>query len=130
MDQNQFLIYKDRLRLARLLLRIGLAVVFSYAALEAFTNPAAFLKYIPDFIVGFINTDIFLPIFGAAEVFLTIWLLTGYRIRYAAIMAFFLMAAIVGFNPEYFNILFRNIAIGFAALALALLEEADAVVIN
>ena len=130
MDQPQFIAYKNRLNLARLSLRLGLSTVFAYAAFEAFTNPAGFLKYIPSFVVTIVNPDYFLPIFGTAEIILTLWLLSGIKIRFAAIASFFLMAAIVGFNPEYFNVLFRNIAIGFAALALALLEEVNTTFIN
>jgi uncharacterized membrane protein YphA (DoxX/SURF4 family) len=130
MEQNQYFAFKSRLKLARLLLRIGLAIVFAYACFEAFLVPDVFIKYIPEFVVNIIPHDIFLPIFGVAELILTLWLLSGHRIRFAAIGSFFLMAAIVGFNPEHFNVLFRNIAIGFASLSLALLEEVDALAIN
>jgi uncharacterized membrane protein YphA (DoxX/SURF4 family) len=111
-------------------LRIGLATVFAYAAYEAFLVPVNFLKYIPGFVQTIISPDLFLPVFGTMELILVVWLLVGWRVRYAAIAAFFLMAAIVTFNPAYFSILFRNIAIGFAALALALLEEVHAIFIN
>src|SRR3954468_24118260 len=99
MDQNQFLIYKYRLNLARLCLRIGLATVFAYAAYEGFSSPDVFLRYIPSFVTNLLDTKIFLPIFGFSEVLLALWLLSGIKIRFAAIFAFFLMAAIVGFNP-------------------------------
>jgi uncharacterized membrane protein YphA (DoxX/SURF4 family) len=130
MVQNQYYIYKKRLNLARLSLRIGLATVFGFAAFEALSAPDVFLTYIPDFITQLIETEKFLPIFGAAEIVLALWLLSGFKTRYAAVVSFFLMAAIVGFNTDYFNILFRNIAIGFAALALALLEEVNTIFIN
>ena len=130
MDQPQYFVYKQRLNLARLSLRIGLATVFAYASFEAFTSPNVFLQYIPDFVTGLIDPDFFLPVFGFSEIILALWLLSGWHTRYAAIVSFFLMVAIVGFNPEHFNILFRNIAIGFAALSLALLEEVNTIFIN
>ncbi len=130
MDQNKYFIYRNHLKLARLLLRFGLAFVFSYASLEMFLDPSKLMIYIPEFITRIVSTDFFLFSFGLVEVLLALWLVSGYKVRYAAIISFFLMAGFVGFNLDQFHILFRNIAIGLAAIALALIEEAEAVIIN
>ena len=106
-------------------LRLGLAFVFAYAAIEVYLNPDAFLKYVPDFVQNILPANFFLPIFGGFEVFLVLWLLSPWLVRYAALVAFAMMIGIVFSNFEYFSVLFRNVAIGFAALALAVLEWKD-----
>jgi uncharacterized membrane protein YphA (DoxX/SURF4 family) len=108
---------------AKWLLRAGLAFVFAYAAYESFMTPDAFFRYIPDFMQSLIPTNIFLPLFGTAEIILVVWLLSDWKVKYASLIAFALMLGIVFFNFEYFNILFRNVAIASAALALYSLES-------
>ena len=115
----------NKISAARWFLRLGLAFVFTYAAIEVYLNPDAFLKYVPDFVQSILPVNSFLPIFGAFEVFLVLWLLSPWLVRYAALVAFAMMIGIVFSNFEYFSVLFRNVAIGFAALALAVLEWKD-----
>lgn len=107
---------------AKWFLRAGLAFVFIYASLEISFNPAGFLKYIPSFVEDIAPASLFLPAFSAAEIILSIWLLSGWRARYAAFAAFAMITGIVVFNLDYIAVLFRNVAISFAALALAELE--------
>lgn len=110
------------LMLAKFLIRGGLAFVFAYAALEMYMHPDVFIKYIPPFMGNLMNLDIFLTLFGVGEAALAIWLLTGWKGTYASLLSLFLLIGIVVFNLEHFHILFRNVAIGSAALALFCLE--------
>ena len=110
--------------LAKYFLKIGLAFVFIYASVEIYLHPDNFLKYIPPFMMDFMPIDLFLDVFGVAEVLLAIWLLSGWKVQYPSIISFLLMVGIVVMNPEYFQVLFRNVAIGFGSLALAALEMA------
>lgn len=66
--------------------------------------------------------DLFLPSFGVIELVLALWLISGWKGQYPSFLAFLMMAGIVAFNMEHFNILFRNVAIGFGSLALVALE--------
>ncbi|MCE5294331.1 MAG: hypothetical protein LLF94_06925 [Chlamydiales bacterium] len=104
-------------------LRVGLAFVFAYASYEICVNPENFLKYTPSFIFNFIPEKLFLYSFGVAEVALAAWLLTGWKAYYSSIISVMLMVGIIAFNPEHFQILFRNVAIGFGGLALLMLER-------
>lgn len=108
--------------LAKWLLRVGLAFVFVYAAVEVYVHPANFLKYIPNIMLNQIPLDLFLGLFGISEVVLAVWLLSGWKGIYPALLSVLMMIGIVVFNMEYFQILFRNIAIGFGGLALVVLE--------
>ncbi len=110
-------------KLAVWFLRVGLAFVFAYASYEICINPANFLKYTPQFILQVVPENLFLYTFGVAELALAVWLLTGWKAEYASIISVSLMVGIIAFNPEYFQILFRNVAIGFGGLALLMLES-------
>lgn len=114
--------YNSQVRTASLLLRIGLAFVFIYAAAEAYFTPDVFLTYVPEFVQNMIPISTFLPLFGLGEIILALWLLSGWQVQYPAILAFLLMVGIVVPNIDAFAVLFRNVAIGFAALALAALS--------
>lgn len=111
--------------IAKWCLRFGLAFVFVYASIEIFLSPERFLKYVPYFIIQLVPSDLFLPAFGVSEILLAMWLLSGWKVHFPSMLAALMMAAIVVFNMDYFQILFRNVAIGFGAIALVLLETYD-----
>jgi hypothetical protein len=116
MNQNQ---------LAKWFLRIGMAFVLVYASVEIYVNPENFLKYVPKFMTNMVPLDLFLNSFGVIEVLLAVWLLSGWKGQYPSLLSALMMAGIVVFNMEYFQILFRNVAIGFGGLALIALELAN-----
>ncbi len=115
-------ISQKNITIARWLLRLGLAFVYGYAAVETQLNPANFLKYVPDIVQSFISVDIFLIIFGIFEILLTLWFISGKRTEYAGLISCFLMIGIILPNTLYFSILLRNVAIAFASLALFALD--------
>lgn len=108
--------------IAKYLLRVGLAFVYVYASIEIYLHPANFLKYIPDCILHYISKDLFLDIFGVVEIALALWLLSGWKGHVPSLLSVFFMVGIVAFNMEHFQVLFRNVAIAFGALALVVLE--------
>lgn len=109
-------------KLAKCLLRFGLAFVLVYAAFEVYNNPTNFLKYVPKIILDIVPIDLFLVGFGIIEIILAAWLLSGWKGQIPSMLSFFMMAGIIAFNMEHFHILFRNVAIGFGCLALVALE--------
>ena len=113
---------QNKIRIASRLIRFGLAFVYGYASIEMFVDPNTFLRYVPPFIQQILPLDIFLIIYSILEILFTIWLLSGKRMEYAGILSSFLMLAIIIPNLSYFSILFRNVAIGFASLALTILD--------
>ena len=108
--------------IAKWFLRIGLAFVFIYASIEIYLHPSNFIKYIPASIVNMVPMDLFLHSFGVIEIALALWLLSGWKGEYPSIISVGLIIGIVVFNMEYFQVLFRNVAIGFGGLALLVLE--------
>jgi uncharacterized membrane protein YphA (DoxX/SURF4 family) len=113
------------------LLRIALAFAFLYPAIDAYFDPTSWLGYFPQFVTQAFHviaiplklSDVFLlHSFGVLEIALALWVLFGKRVRIPAFVMAFMLFAIVGFNldPANFSVLFRDVSIAFAALALAL----------
>lgn len=112
----------SKINIARWCLRLGLAFVFLYAAYEVHFDPDNFLKYVPIFVQNIIPINLFLTSFTALEISLALWFLAGKRTGYAGLLSFFIMLSIIFPNLVYFNILFRNVAIAMAGLALFYLD--------
>jgi|SRR5581483_9391862 len=107
-------------RLGHLLLRIGVAFAFLYPPLDALHDPDSWIGYFPKFVTSFpIDPLVTLHSFDVLEIVLALWLLSGWKVRVPALIMAVLLIAIVAFNLPQFPILFRDLAIAFAALALA-----------
>lgn len=120
----------DQEKAAILLLRLGLAFVFSFAAFTALTHPENYFKYVPTFISNLVPINLFLLVHGIGEILLSIWLLTGKWTFWAAFASAILLFIVTLANLTEINILFRNVAIITGALALASLKIKHNVIIN
>lgn len=110
--------------IGHLLLRIGVAFAFLYPPIDALSDPDSWIGYFPRFIMSLpVDPLLILHSFGALEVLLAIWILSGWKIRIPAVLAAAILAAIVLFNGAQFAILFRDVSIALAALALAFLPR-------
>jgi len=108
-------------KLAHLTLRLGIAFAFLYPPFAALSDPSSWIGYFPQFIRDLpINTVLLLHTFGVVEVVIALWLISGWKVRYPALLAALMLAAIVIFNTNQFGLLFRDLAIAVAAVALAL----------
>jgi uncharacterized membrane protein YphA (DoxX/SURF4 family) len=111
-----------QINIARWLLRIGLAFVYGYASVEIYFNPGNFLKYIPPYMQSIIPLHLFLLLFAVFEIILVIWFLSGKHTEYGAAISALVMVCIIVPNLIFFSVLFRNVAIVFASLALVALD--------
>ena len=105
------------------LLRSGLAIVFLYAGISSFLNPTSWIGFVPNFIELIIPKEIFLIIFSAYEILLGTGLLFDYKTFTLAILSSVTLFLILFVNIMNLEILFRDIAILFMALALIALEN-------
>jgi len=105
--------------LTPVLLRIGLAIVFLYAAVSGTLNPKEWVGYLPSIATQHIRAEVLLKFFSVYELTLAGWLLSGLYVRYAALLCAATLAGIVLTNFKLFAISFRDIGLIFAALALA-----------
>ncbi|GAC1391409.1 MAG: hypothetical protein NVSMB46_03860 [Candidatus Saccharimonadales bacterium] len=106
------------IKIAELMLRIGLAVIFIYASISAFKIPNAWISYIPDFTTHLIPAKVSLDIISVVQLILAVVLLSGRWLKYAAIVSMMLLIGITVFNLNTLLITFRDIGLFFAAVAL------------
>ncbi|HXH26414.1 MAG TPA: MauE/DoxX family redox-associated membrane protein [Candidatus Acidoferrum sp.] len=112
-------------QLAALLLRFGLAFVFTYAAVDSFIHPDDWVGYLPHFMTIFIPAETMLNVISAYELALAGWLLIGKYTRYAAILSALTLAGILAANLGILGVTFRDVGLVFAALALVFVEPGD-----
>lgn len=108
---------------ASVIIRIGLAIVFAYAAINAFQEPAAWIGFIPGFSSQFIDPKVALDLISVTQLGLAIWLITGKYVKYSAAISVALLGGIMIFNPDTFLITFRDIGLIAAAVALIFLKD-------
>lgn len=108
---------------ASLVLRLGLAFVFAYAAIDAFRNPDVWTPYLPSFVTSRFNAKTVLDIFSVLQLALVAWLLIGRYLKFAAVFAVLLLGGIVVSNPHSFLITFRDVGLIAASAALFFLSK-------
>ena len=108
---------------ASFFLRIGLAFIFIFVALSAFLNPQAWIGYVPTFIGNTITRGYFLFFHDIVNLALGLWLLSGKKTFYSAVVSCLVLAGIILTNIGSFLITFRDVGLFFAAVALAVLSR-------
>lgn len=117
----------QQVRIAHILLRIGLAGTLAYAAIASFFTPTSWIGFFPVFLVDlsspFMSQEVLLGIFSVVELFLAAWLLSGFKLFLAGIFAAGLFGGIFFVNLGALDLVFRDGGLFFAALALAALSK-------
>lgn len=108
---------------ASLIIRIGLAAVLAYAAIDSFREPQAWLGYVPGFTTKFVAAKTSLDIISVGQLVLAVWLLVGKFLKIAAGVAALLLIGIIVLNGSSLLITFRDVGLAAAALALIFLEK-------
>lgn len=107
------------MRIPDILLRCAVAFAFLYPPVSAVGDPYAWVGYFPAFVRNVGHELVILHIFGAIEIIIGFWILSGWRIFYPSLAAAAMLALIVAFNSGDFQVLFRDLSIALAALSLA-----------
>src|SRR3990172_7057555 len=105
-----------------LYLRSGLAFVFIYAAVSAFIDPSAWIGYVPSFIWNPVTRAYFLFVHDIINLGLGLWLLSGKKQFYAAIVSCLVLAGIILTSISSFPITFRDVWFLLSAVALAMMS--------
>src|SRR3989344_2990800 len=108
---------------AQLLLRVGLAFIFIFAAVSSYLQPLNWIGFFPEFLRSLIPQSILLSGFSLFELAVGLWLLSGKNMFPAAFLAALSLLGVVLFNLGSLDILFRDIGLFFAALALVFLSR-------
>jgi|SRR3989344_3319561 len=104
-------------------LRLALASVFLYAAIASFLTPNNWIGFLPQWLKNIIPGTTLLFIFSIYEILLSLWLLSGKKIIYSSILSAITLLLIIVTNIAQLDILFRDIAIFFSAIALIFLDK-------
>ncbi len=112
----------SNVKLASFFLRIGLAIAFLYAALSSFLDPSAWIGFFPLWMQQNLPVTVLLFAFSLYEIILSLWLLSSWRVKEAAITAAVTLFLITAVNIQGLDIIFRDVAIMFAAVGLAILQ--------
>lgn len=103
-------------------MRVALAFAFIFPAVNALFDPSAWIGYFPTFVHGIVPDEVLLHTFGAIEIILALWVLSGWKIAFPSLVMAGMLVAIVAFNPSQFQILFRDLSIAVAAIGLAFMQ--------
>ncbi len=113
----------DFREVASFFLRLALAVPFLYAAIAAMLQPDSWVGFFPVWLRSIIPSGILLGAFSLYQFGLTAWLLSGKKSYYAALLSAATLVAIIIANLSLLDIVFRDIGLLLAAVALALLHK-------
>ena len=110
---------------ASFFLRFGLAFVFIYVAVSALIMPEAWIGFLPSFLGSSVTKGYFLFAHDVFGIGLGLWLLSGKKTFYAAVVSSVFLAGILLTNLNSFLIVFRDVGLFFAAVALAVLSKKE-----
>lgn len=113
-------------RSATLLLRLAIAFSFLYVAYGFWANAGDWIGFVPVFVKNIGVPQAFL--IDAIAVFhlvTALWVLSGWRIFLPSLVAALFLVSVVFFNFAQIDILFRDISLALAALALAFTTRAQ-----
>ena len=111
---------RDMSKTSNLLLRIALAFSFLYVAYAFWTNPNDWVGYTPAFVrnIGLSQTMLLMLLSGF-HLIIGLWILSGWRLFLPSLVAAVFLGLVVYFNQNQLDVLFRDISLALAALALA-----------
>ena len=106
-----------------LLLRLGLALVFLYAAISSLQHPLEWEGFLPNFLTKSLSADTLVRFFSIYELALVVWLASGKYLRYCALLCTLTLFGIVVTNPSQLITTFRDVGLAFMSLALYFIEQ-------
>jgi len=113
----------DYSNLASFILRVALAVPFLFAAIDTTLQPEAWIGFMPLFLQNLFPKALLLGGFSLYEAALSVWLLSGWKTKEAAALAAATLLAITITNITALEIVFRDIGLLLAAVALGVLHH-------
>jgi uncharacterized membrane protein len=111
------------LKKPQVLLRIGIAFAFLYAGVAGFIAPENWIGYFPPFVQHLAPAGLLIGLWGTAEIILALFLLFSKNVFWPALVAAALLLGVTVTNLALLDVVFRDISILFAALALAVMAR-------
>lgn len=113
---------KDKRNTGAFFLRLAIAIPFLYAAIAAFIDPTSWVGFLPSWTNSIIPVSMALILFSVYEIGLSLWLISGKEGFYSALLSAITLGGITFFNLGALDIVFRDVGLFLAAVALVLLE--------
>ncbi len=113
---------ENRIFLVSFFLRFGIAFTFIYAAIDGFLNPESWIGFIPQFASSIISPFLLLKIYGIYQIVLSLWLISNKNLFYSSLLTSITLIVIILPNISAMSIIFRDIAILCASLALLVMS--------
>ncbi|MSU55516.1 MAG: hypothetical protein EXS46_03200 [Candidatus Taylorbacteria bacterium] len=110
----------NKQKLADIILRIGIAFSFIYAAIGGYTDPNSWIGYFPEFIKKMIPETTLLSLWGGFETILALWILYGKNIFWPSLVASLSLAGLILTNLGAMDIIFRDVTILATTIALTI----------
>lgn len=104
------------------ILRVGISFTLVYAGISAFLNPSSWVGFIPGFVEIIVSRESLLIFHSIFNLILGLWILSNWKVFYASILAGIFLFGIIVFNLGAFDIVFRDISILLAVIALGILS--------
>lgn len=105
---------------ATFFLKLGIAFAFIYAGVSGLVTPLNWTGYFPESLRSVINSQTLILIWSIAEIALGIWIFSEHMLGLSSAIATVALIVVVLFNIPQMDILFRDISLAFAALALSI----------
>ncbi len=112
-------------KLPSFLLRVGIALTLLYAATAAFLDPTSWVGYLPAWVRSLVPAGPLLATFSILEIALGLWLISGKQPRLAGMAAAATLFAITVANIQELDIVFRDIGLLAASLAIVALHRGE-----
>ncbi|OHA17379.1 MAG: hypothetical protein A3G52_03750 [Candidatus Taylorbacteria bacterium RIFCSPLOWO2_12_FULL_43_20] len=109
----------NREKISYFLIRTAIAFAFLYPAVRIHFDPQSWTGYFPLFIKASIPELILVSIYTFVHVAIAVWILTGKKLFVPYATATILLLAVVLFNLNQIDILFRDISLLFVTAGLA-----------
>jgi len=110
-------------RISLILVRIAVAFPFLYAAVAGLLDPFSWVGFLPDFTERIMDPFLALKLFGLAEIILALWILTGFKQQISAGISSLLLLGIIIQNFSILDVIFRDISIFLASIALIFMSK-------
>lgn len=108
--------------LASFILRVALAIPFLFVAIDATMQPEAWIGFVPSFLKNILPGPLLLGTHSLFNLGLAVWLLSGWRTKYAAAFSALNLATIIVVNLMALDVIFRDVGLLLAAVALGVLQ--------
>ena len=107
-------------KIAWLIIRIGVAFCFFYAAIAGFLDPQSWVGWFPKFMRDLIPELLLLKLWGMYELVTGFWILSGKKIFWPSLLASFSLAGLIVFNFNVMDVIFRDVTILATTIALTI----------